>query len=759
MTLRYTLNNSTEGEHICTYSPKGWEDTELVLKRHDKYDGIFKDYTVKVEFFCGAGKEYIDNIYDTQGIEAEVTVLIEVDCDDSGVFQELYDGKIIMKTYEKVQAAPEYTRVNLEQNGIMQTVLNRMETKINLSSTQTLDGTTVEEFDYKNYDLTMHSKALSFGATFEVLTASDTSTGFNNGDDIIIDIPLTPTISEISDTETVVNNYYTSGTTPYIFENNEVLTSLNLSYRIKGSLTLNATTPGAKYEIEDFWLVRGYPGLSPILYQTNSGGQFTGDYTINFDITGDETISSPDEGDQLKFYLFLQTAPPDSPDIDPDDNFPYTVTLTLDEDLTSVTLEAESIEDSTTSKASVIFETGADIARKISNQADSFRSNFFGRVDSQPYAYEENGCGSFGAITNGFQIRGFPIADKPIIMSMKEFFDGLNAIYCLGLGIKDDSGNTYIEIEPKEYFYRDEVILTFSNIRNLKTRLNEKLFFNRAEIGYKFWRKEGRNGLDEFCTKYNYSLLLKSISNNLDAVSELIAGPQTIERQRRQQYINTSTTDEEYDNNNFIICLNRSVNESNIPDGLSVAEKDENFDNIEEVLSPETIYNLRIKPARNLRNWLKILATSVIKSNDTLKDIKFSSAEGNYIIESQGTESCDPGLTSLIESSEDIELVIPNSNDSFEPLFSGEIDEFEAPLSLDDYLTLKDVDLDDVPNSFKKINYSTSDEDYLSGYIQEIRYKPIKGMATFKMLRAYDITGECSHIYVEEGYVECGYVN
>jgi hypothetical protein len=748
MILRYTLNNETEGEHICTYSPKGWEDTELVLKRHDKYDGVFKDYTVKVEFFCGAGKEYIDNIYDTQGIEAEVTVLIEIDCNESGVYTTLYEGKIIMKTYEKVSAAPEYTRVNLEQDGITQTVLNRLETKINLSSEETLDGTTVDPLDYLNYDLTMHSKALSLGAEFEVLTPTDTSSGFNNGDDVLVDIPLTFTVSEIADTETVVNNYYTAGTIPHIFENNEELTSLTISYRMKGSLTLNATDPTAKYEIEDFWLVRGYPGLSPIVYQTNSAGQFTGDYTIEFDFEDEETIASPAEGDLLRFYLFIQTAPPDDPDIDPLDNFPFTLTLTMDEGATYVNINAESIEDDTTANAGLIFETGADIARKITNQIDAFRSNYFGRIGSQPYSYAANGCGAFTAITNGFQIRGFPEADKPITISMKEYFDGLNAIHCLGLGIKEESGETFIEIEPKDYFYREETILTLSNIVNLKTRLDEKYFFNRIAIGYKSWRKEGRNGLDEFCTKYNYSLLLKSISNELNAVSEFIAGPQTIERQRRQQFINTSTTDEEYDNNLFIICLNRDGD-------LTLAERDENFDNIDDVNSPETIYNVRIKPARNLRNWLKILGTSVIKSNDTLKTVKFSSAEGNYKIQSEGTEICDPGNQDLIVSNDDIELMVPGS---FNPLFTGEIDEFDAPFSFQDYQTLKEIDVDGVPNYYKKIEYSTTDEDYLEGFLDDLRYKPVKGVATFKMRRAYSRSESCSNIYVEEGYVECGYV-
>jgi hypothetical protein len=388
MILRYTLNNAIEGEHICTYSPKGWEDTELVLKRHDKYEGIFKDYTVKVEFFCGAGKEYIDNIYDTQGIEAEVTVLIEMDCDESGTFETLYEGKLIMKSYEKVSAAPEFTRVNLEQDGIIQTVLNRLETKISLSSTETLDGTEVDTtWDHLNYDLTMHSKAFSLISEWQVWVTEDdgvfASGIFNPGDTVVVDIPLETITSDISTTFSVVSNFEVGATPQPLFENNEVLDSLELEYRIKGTFTLNTAALG-KYEILNFSIWKVFTSTTA-LYTTNSGGQFTGvlSYDIPFDVIGSETFSSPADGQELKFYITIEMAPGDFPDIDPLDDIPFSITLTLDEE-TTVSINGVSVESESTSKASGIFEVGADIARKITNQADAFRSNYFGRTNSEP---------------------------------------------------------------------------------------------------------------------------------------------------------------------------------------------------------------------------------------------------------------------------------------------------------------------------------------------------------------------------------------
>ncbi len=774
MRLRYTLNNEIEGEEITTYSPKGWEETELILKRHEKYDGIFKDYTGKVEFFCGSGKEYIDNIYETQGIEAEVSVMIEIDCDDSDTYITLYNGKAIMKSYDKVAAAPEYTRVNLEQNGIIQTVLNRMDTKVNLSAEETLDGNALDVLTYGWYTLNMHGKTVQFISLLDISNPdetpsfSETETGagvIGGTGTVTIDLPFNGIPYDELEGLNFPAAPFVQSTTPIVFpsgaptelftNNNDDPVEVLIEYDIEGVIT-ELGTLDREYDLLLYYKIGASFGVaSPITIHSYGHKTLLADELMTEIISqvGNLILTIPPAE---SLYVYFQLTDYTT------GNGVRTSTITGDFTALEMRFTQDSVFRDTTAKASAVFETGAQIARVITDQVDAFRSNYFGRLNSEPYQYTENGCGSFSAITNGFQIRGFPSSGlengRTITMSMREYFEGLTAIHCLGLGVKEEGDNTYIEVEPKEYFYRNETILTFSNVKNLKTRVDEKLFFSRVKIGYEKWRKEGSNGLDEFCTTYNYTTLLKSISNELDVVSKLIAAPYAIERQRRKQYNSFPTDDGEYDDDNFIIALNRTVDYGDAPSRLDDAEKDENFTNVSKVFSPETIYNLRFKPARNLKNWLKILGTSVIKSNAILKNIKFSSAEGNYRIISQGTETCDPGNQTLITSNEDIELSIPNSSDNYEPLFTGETDEFDIPMSLSDYITLKEVDISQVPNFYKKIQYSTTEEDYITGYISEIRFKPVRGVASCKTMRAYNASGDCSHIYVEEDYVECGYV-
>lgn len=825
MRLRYTLNNEIAGEEVTNYSPKGWEETELVLKRHEKYDGIFKDYTVKAEFFCGAGKEYVDDIYDTQGIEAEVTVLIEIDCDDSGDYQTLYEGVLMMKTYEKVQAAPEYTKVNLMQSGIIQTVLNRLETKVNLSSLETLDGTTLTALDFGPYELTLHSKLIkkisnlnfSTDVPTSITTPIPSPTGWfligGDFDNINVNydgssgvrtlehsfsqtvIPDNPVINEVDLFSSDVSSLTRSDTFPADntqFQN-EVL------YLIENDIPETITLSGKfKYAVQvDFDWITGSPGavhdvtaeLTPSLYiqvgnniqliETKSTiyGSAVLDATVTPVVTAtpipftelsfefSEIFTNVNDGDPIKVYIkFTSTRTAERPEgLGQSYNIDIFQYGFVKEDFSEseksfIKVVEDSVAEESTANAFAIFETGAQIARVITDQADSFRSSFYGRKNSQPYSYTENGCGSFMAFIDGLQARGFPLANNPISMSMKDYFEGLFPIHNIGLGIKEENGNYYIIAEEKEFFYRREAILTFNNVTNLVTKIDESKFFNLVNIGYSAWEKEGTNGLDEYNSKRQFALKNKQVGKTLDLISEFVASPYALEETRRKQYIDFPTEDTSYDKSIFPICLNRSVDGSGIPDSLDVAEKDENFPGTTNVLSPETSYNIRISPARNFRNFFNVITTAIIKLNSIFKDIKFTYGEGNYKMVSTGSEACDPGGQEEINEGGDIEILIPNANDRNEPLLTGEIDTFDAPFSLSDYNTLNEVDEDSIPNLYKQVEYSTTESDHLAGYIQEIRYKPVKGIASFKLARAYNRGLECTHIYVEEGYVECGYV-
>lgn len=808
MILRYTLNNAIEGQHITTYSPKGWEETEIVLKRHDQYDGVFKDYTVKCEFFCGAGKEYIDKIYDTQGVEAEVTCLIEMDCDDSGGYEVIYKGLIMLETYEIITAGPEYTKVNLMQDGIIQTVLNRLETKVNLSALETLDGEPLTAFDFGPYEITLHSKMLTMisnlnfvesfpdpetplGWTLEGSDADNVDVFDGSGDRVLTHsfsqtiMPEILVLNEVpgymGDTNTLIRSNTYPGDNQQIQGNNlyEVVNTLPETFIISGKLRF-----GVRVEFD--WIT-GFPGvynlfaeIVPKLYMQvgsdirllETKAAISGSTVVN-SVLGDppdidvipfteltfefnETFTGVNDEDVIRVYLkFDSTRSAERPSgFGQSYNINMTQYSFFHEDYSAyeksfIKVEQQSIAEESTAQGFAVFETGAQIARVITDQPDAFRSEFFGRKNSQPYAYDDNGCGSFMSFINGLQARGFHLASHPVSMSMKDYFDGLHPMYNLGLGISEENGNYYIVINPKEYFYSQEVSARFSNVTNITRKYKKDLTYNLVNIGYAEWEKEGTNGLDEYNSRRQFALKNKKTGKVLELISPFIASPYALEETRRKQYSNFPTEDTTYDNRIFPICLNRSVDGAGIPTNLDTAEKNENFTVITNMFSPETAYNIRITPSRNFRNHYKTIAPGVITSNDTLKDIKFTYGEGNYRMTSTGADPCDPGNQSEINEGGDVELIIPNSHENYKPLFYPEEISCEVAMSKAQYQLIKS-------NPYQCIEVSETETNYKKGYITELRWKPIFGIASLKLLLAYD-RSICSNVYVEPDFVECGY--
>jgi hypothetical protein len=746
MRYRVTLTNPILGSLILEREPKGLSDLEPVIRRGENH-GLTEEIDVKLEFYCGAGKEFIDQVRDEQGIDGEILIDIDAACgcdsdsgesldysidysDDYGsqtgegcTYEEFYLGTVDLKGWETDDT---FTKVPIIQRGILQTVKNRLDTKVDLFNNESLDGTTFDPLTYLGYDLTLHSKALLLRSEFLVSENPATSGGVANGGFVLVQIPFSPVLTELFDAFSLGADFITSGSVDPLFTNAQQTTEINVEHRIKGTLTLNAFAPTAKYNITQFQILRNMAGDVDLLFTSNSGGQFTGDYTFNFDLSDSIDYASPAIGAELKFYMFLETEDPDSPDIDPLDNFPFTLTLNLDTDNSFVNVQGVSITDPTEAKAALISEAGSQIARIITDQEDSFRSTYYGRTDSEPHEYAIDGCGSKRAITNGFMVRGFPTTGdnaRTVRLSMNDYFRGLNAIDNLGMGVEKVDGEYYITIERKEYFYdASTVLLTLNNVPGLKRTEAPDYYYNRINIGYEAWETEFTNGLDEFNSKRQYDTLIKAVDNPLTQHSSFVASGYRLEVARRKQYSDSFTEDSENDEDNFIICLNLS--------DVTIAEKDENFVGpVENILSPETSYNLSISPERNYLRWNNVINAGLAKHAG--REVKFTSGEGNYKMVSEYIDNDCPGSynNATLTAGANLQWDDANNLDK-DPIWYPEILDFDFPLTWTEYKLIK-------ANPKGVIEVSEDEENHIKGFILELKYKP-GGVSNFKLLRAFE---------------------
>jgi hypothetical protein len=361
-----------------------------------------------------------------------------------------------------------------------------------------------------------------------------------------------------------------------------------------------------------------------------------------------------------------------------------------------------------TAKSLMIFEAGARICQAITDKPDAFRSTFLGRIDSEPFAYTEDGEGSMLALTNGFQIRQFPLDQKPIYASFKDWFAALDTLYNLGVGIEDDR----VVVEQKKYFYNDSVIFTLDNVAELSKSVALDYYYNEFENGYGKWENEEVNGLDEFNGKRLWALPLFINKSRLSKLSPYIGSGYAIEFTRRKTYEATSTEDWKYDNDNFLVSVVRSG------DGFA-AKKIEGYDpsKFANILDPATAYNLDISPKRSFKHWGYILNAGL--RHQQSKKIKFSFGEANYLAESKQIE--EPAT--VVEN----EDTVVNTLEA--PLWIPEYYEFEAPINKGNIDALKS-------NPYGVIEFSATDKDHRKGYVINVKVDIENKKGMFKLLRA-----------------------
>ena len=752
--FKYDLTYSG-GTITLDRDPVGWEQAVLKLKRDTEYHGVFKEYTFDLQFHCkGGGKTQIDGDYDTKGIQAEVTISISYKCEDGDDWTEIFDGKLDFSKYERTK---DFTTVTIVRNDLSKIVLDRIDSKVDLTKVTTVDGLTAPSYTYAGYDLNMHSKEILFKSLWNHTTGEQTDTHnfvASVAQAVLQQHELTVGENALKDV-TAQSEYYEYG-------NGVNVSSIVSSY----TDTLGAVLPDpfpvtVEWDFDGTWIDRcatsntrtapnvdislGYGSSLATatfisLYQISSGyTDGTTEKLIPFTDTDSTTINLS-SGDSIWLYVSIGGAG-------------YIVTtgagnvpveLGIDWNTSSISISSNTTKPATTAKAWAIHEAFSRISENVTKQVNksgttditAFKSDFFGRVNSEPNSYASNGCGSFTAVTNGYMIRGFGTDEKQVFVSLDDLYQAMNTIFNIGLGVEYDTDRYLVRVEDKAYFYdKTTTILQCPNIDELTMRFNSEWMHNRAEIGFDKWKVEDLNGVDEPITKQERIMPGGfAIKNPYEVVTDFVAGMYAIEYTRRNDSVDFPTTDTDFDNDNFVIALNRSVDAyTDAPSGLDEAEKDENFASITGLFESDTSYNLRFSPVRCLLRHLNVLGSGLTKASaNNDKKLIFSKGYNNYEMSSDMDNDGCPGDYTANEIAETTTISWDDANARLnEPLWMPEVYSFEYPLSFSEWISL-------VGSPYGVVEFSETDADFKKGYILNLDYEINKGLATFELLRAYE---------------------
>ena len=786
--LQITLENSIEGVHLCENEAIGWANTKLDLSRSEKYYGLFYENLADLTFFGAAGL-FVMNIIDTQGIEATIKIYIAFDTFNG--FERFFEGTLNISKYKKLSRGRNVTSFDVETSkffgvktpidttnlGLLLNTYDKI--PIDLSRMFSVrNNTALQSLGlYENFEMYLHSKAIILESIIQMggTVIDFIGVGVNA---FFFSVYAQSADTDENELNPIIQNItFEDPTLPFVTIQDTDLYEIEFSGLMQ---TVNGITDCTQANINLFYEFGSDIQLTP--FSTLTSTEINADTPSNFSRNLRMILN---EGDTLKVYLRIAIECGGGQELTFDE-------LNVDFELK---LKRLSTEDATPSKNWLLHESLSRVLESITEQDNVLISNYYGRLDSSPRAYASNGCGSLKSITNGFQIRQFSEGKKPHI-TFSDLFTSLDGIDCIGLGIEQNGDIEQIRIEDRKFFYSDDVVMRFPfvNIERFDEECADNYYYNKVNVGYEKFENDSFNSLDEICSKQTRNSFISRISNEYNSLSKLIASGYALEICRREQFKESSSKGNKYDNDNFVICVSKRVkvriiglngstieipkgsviiekpslmttieiyncglndgtysigalsfkydlydaitvtglptdDESNLqPDSYAIVnvnsyvpEKDENFGVIQNLIDPNSSYNLRISPARNFFRHTAFL-------NPTLADYvnqawKFAEGEGNYLASTEMLFGCQNELldSQLVEN-QDLTYSITQKE-----IFLPKYLKFETPCSFEQFKIIK-------ANSKGVIEVSDTDSDFLAGWIEEMNFDIITQKARFTLL-------------------------
>jgi hypothetical protein len=729
-------------DDILIDEPVGFADIQLRVKRDPVWHGIFFEATTNDMKFYGTAATYLMNKKREEGFGADVTFRAETDC---GSDTEVFSGKLDFRQYKERCGTDCFVTIPVEQEGCLMTLRNRYDQKVDLSDRIAFDKNTIlPDYDGLNFTMGLAAQELSLGNRAETgdnaittVISDDPVWTPHGGDDFVgyispaytviknasFGIFTTTDLMEL--TEDGANNIppypsfpVTVGTANLLDGIQCEITDVVATFRHKGTVTFNQSGAGALQFLRlKLWrLPVGLDGTVFSNWVEEYSNEFYGvntDAPVAFDVSATVPMA-----------------------INPGDFFYYGICVIANDlsniDLFEITQDAESffqlnassLCEETYATVSLVHEAASRVVESITDRCMNVKSDYYGRTDSEPYAAAEDGCGGLRILSNGLRIRTAETQNH--FISLKEVFDGLNAIDNIGLGI--ETGTVYepdvVRIEPVEYFYQDVEIMRHPSIPSSDKETQADLAYSLVKIGYKKWETENVNGLDEFNSNKEFRTSLKTISNPLDATSNFIAGGYPIEHTRQQSFAETGAADTKYDNDTFIVCVKREPYPANY-----IVEQG-NIDNASGMYSPSTAYNWRIRPFYNLMRWWKSVAQSYVNLVNTTSRLLFSAGTGNLLAEGELTNPDDCKIETVVKAEND-DLGVTDMSTGQTPIWKPDNMVYSYPMSLKDYNIIKAA-------PFGYLYAQCGNGEFEKGFIQNIVYRLAKGEADITLRLKWD---------------------
>jgi hypothetical protein len=700
---KFSLFHEQIGREFLKDAPKGWENFKLTIARDAKYHGCAIKFTVDLDWIT-QGKAFITSVYQQLGIRADITVVIHEYIPDINDYVEAYTGQLNL---DKLAITEQTASCNVEERNFMQLIFNSEDIELDLFSMQTLSGKAIAR-ETPFLQLQLHSKAIPLRTTadtdenqaeYQIITDKRVGIIYTSFDKI--DHDEFNTRRQDGDEGTGINKYNTG----ISFEQNQnpiieftTTGKVTLEYAVNVEFWLNSEKGDFDYARLEWWF--GFNEANIIWSHKNTGVKELYNETIFVPKTTLELDVKP--GDKLYFYGFITVQ-----EVSGNFQLRYRVQPNVG---TYIHLTGATTTESSPAKGLLAYEAFDRMVHMMTGRPNSFYSELLGRTDSEPRLYGKDGDASLTWLSNGFQIRQFPLKERTISTSFKEAYDALDAIWNVGMGPEIIDNRQVLRIEKKAHFYRDEVVLELGPVSNLKKEVATGLYYNEAEFGYSKWQNNQDGTLDEFNTKTTRTLP-DGVKGKYSAIGKWIASGYTIEATRREQYKDSNTKDASNDKEIFVVRLTRYY-------GIFTTLRNQDME-ISGVLDPDSIYNIDITPTRNLFRHGNMLSAGLLHEDN--ENLFLQPGEANFKV------SCKlPGETKAVA-----EDMLIKAKDLERPLWLPEYYTFDYPIRTSERKLLE-------ANPYGTIVFRDIFGNKKKGYLINVDCNPFSKETGWKLIRKYE---------------------
>ncbi|WP_353159409.1 hypothetical protein [Myroides odoratus] len=706
--IRFTLK-SNAFDSIEITEPLEWATDDQEYTRNEDYHGIFINMSNNLTF-VGNAADYIDLVYNTEGILAELRLTREERHPVTDHWTLTYFGYLDMETYQKDNGR---IKMKFNSGGIEAVLKTRENQMVEIDRVDTIDGNFLSELSTETVQLDSRRIFLETAWKAVSMDYHKVLRFVRGGGSVCNTLPMEifkKSHDQAQDTNISSDGQYEEGS-EYMMLINNTRRKLDNIYvnidKIKINATIASDTNIRKSMVHIFIakfsrngdVYKVIPGSKIVLWETQDSQQGIPNSTIN--ISNRQHIFTLDVGESLGLMVTMTS------------NAGLMFQYKLLEG--NITIKENSTFPESKTKAVKPFYLANRLVEIMTNRKNIVKSDAL-----------QNEQWKDLLLTHGLWIRQFsreldselPENDrkfKPLTTSFSDFMTSFSAISNLGVGIERNGHNEQIVIEELGYFYNQNVTIKLPNqVKNVKRSVHVNKYYKNVEIGFeKGGEYEEAMGLDEFNVKNTYTTCISTVKNSYTQVSKYRGDSYGVEFARRKPFESYSTEDSPYDQDVFFLDCKESWA------GYEVRKYSDDFDSIPTgTYSPETAFNLRLSPFNSLLRHGWVIGAGLTKYPN--QKIKYSSSTGNSTLKTTYPENGEIQNTRLQRARYVPEIIE----------FSHKVD-FDISQQLNG--TTRTVDNQIIPNMYGLVEFINELGQTERGYLLSV--KP-NGEGKWRLLKA-----------------------